>query len=115
MGHENLYFDCSGVTEALSIYYCMKEYGADHMLYGGDFNFGEDIGRIVSVGSNAVGLHPGYLDESKMPGCYKYQPFNNLIEGLFALAEAGRLLSFTKKDWNKVFYENGMKIIHNCR
>lgn len=103
---KNIWFDCSGAVEALSIYYCLKTFGVDRMLYGADHNHGANVGRICSFGSNFIGLHPGYLNEGAVPPDYKYQPLNNAQEGLLALFQACELLELSDEDKEKIFYGN---------
>lgn len=103
---KNIWFDCSGSVEALSIYHCLKTFGVDRMLYGGDHDHGANVGRICSFGSNFIGLHPGYLNEEAIPPDYKYQPLNNLQEGLLALLQACELLGYGVKEKEKIFYSN---------
>lgn len=107
---ENIWFDCSGAAEAMSIYYCIKMFGVDRMMYGGDYDHAEKVGRICSVGSNFLGLHEGYLKEDTLPGDYKYQPLNNAQECLLALLQACEILELSKHDMEKIFYYNAVKL-----
>lgn len=103
---KNIWFDCSGSVEALSIYYCIKTFGVDRMLYGDDFDHGANAGRICSFGSNFIGFHPGYLNEDAIPPDYRYQPLNNAQEGMLALLQACELLELTDEDKENIFYNN---------
>ena len=107
---KNIWFDCSGAVEALSIYYCLKTFGVDRMLYGADHNHGANVGRICSFGSNFIGFHTGYLNEDILPPDYKYQPLNNAQEGLLALLQACELLSLTEQDKQRIFYDNAKEL-----
>ena len=106
---ENIYFDCSGVAETMSIYYTLKTFGASRMMWGGDYAYGANLGRCISFGSNFLGLHPGYLKDP-LPRDYKYQPLDNTTEGTVALLEAMELLSLGKKDYEDVFYNNAANL-----
>lgn len=110
---ENIWFDCSGSTEVLSIYRCIKAFGVDRMLYGGDYNHGESLGRICAYGSNFLALHPGYLDPKALPGDYSYQPVNNMLEGMLTLFDAGELLDLTPDDYEKIFYTNAVALFRS--
>ena len=103
---KNVWFDCSGASETMAVYYCIKAFGPERMMWGGDHNFGEDLGRIVSYGSNFLALHPGYLNENALPGDYRYQPLSNTTECLLALLEAADLLSLTRTEREGIFYHN---------
>ncbi|MBR5157455.1 MAG: amidohydrolase family protein [Clostridia bacterium] len=106
----NIWFDCSGSAETLSVYYCLKAFGADKMMYGSDYDHGETVGRICSFGSNFIGLHEGYLNNDAVPPVYKYQPLNNAQECMLALLEAIELLKLSKKDTEKIFYDNAAEM-----
>lgn len=110
---DNIWFDCSGVTEAHSIYYCIRTFGVERMMYGGDYNHGASLGRICSYGSNFIAFHPGMVKNADCPRDYKYQPLNNLMEGLVSLFDAGDLLELTEDDYKKIFFENAKNVY--CR
>ncbi len=105
---KNIWFDCSGVSETMSIYYCIKTFGVGRMMWGGDHVFGQDRGRIVSYGSNFLGLHPALLKDSDLPlpDDYKYQPLPNVIECTLALLEAMEVLGLSQKEREDIFYNN---------
>ena len=107
---KNIRFDCSGASETMSVYYCLRTFGPECMMWGGDHNFGQTTGRIVSFGSNFFGLHPNIAKNVTMPGDYKYQPLSNTAECLLALLEAGELLGLTKSEWQAIFYDNAAAI-----
>lgn len=107
---ENIWFDCSGAAEALSIYHCIKSFGVERMMYGGDFDHAATVGRICSFGSNFIGLHPGYLNETAVPPDYRYQPLNNAQECLLALLQAAELLELKTKDMEKLFFDNAAEM-----
>ena len=108
---KNIWFDFSGSTETMSIYYCIKEFGAEKMMFGGDHNHGESLGRICSFGTNFIGLHPGFVDMNYVNGSpYKYQPLNNMQESLMCFFQAAELLDLSKEDVEKIFYYNAKEI-----
>lgn len=107
---KNIWFDCSGSTETMSIYYCIKAFGPEKMMYGGDFDHAANVGRICSFGSNFIGFHEPYINKENVPLDYKYQPFNNAQEGLVALLEAIELLNLDRKDIENIFYNNAKEL-----
>ena len=107
---ENIWFDCSGSAEALTIYYCLKAFGVERMLYGDDFNHGAKPGRIVSFGSNFFGFHPYFITNTEEVPDYRYQPMDNARECLLALLEAGELLDLSIDDRKKIFYDNAVNL-----
>jgi len=109
-GLANVWFDCSGAVEAMSIYHCIKNFGVEKMMYGGDFDHGATVGRIVSFGSNFIGFHNGYLNEEKVPSVYHYEPLNNCQEGILALLQAAQILDLKPSDIEKLFYSNAAEL-----
>ena len=108
---KNIWFDFSGSTEALAIYYCIKEFGVEKMMFGGDHNHGESVGRICSFGSNFVGFHPPFANiEVIKDSPYKYQPLNNMQESLMCFFQAAELLQLSKEDIQKIFYDNAKEL-----
>ena len=105
-GINNIWFDCSGSAEAVTIYHCIKEFGVDKMMYGGDFDHGANVGRICSFGSSFIGFHPGYVNEDAVPPDYRYQPLNNAQECLLALLQATEILALKNTELNKIFFDN---------
>ena len=110
MGLKNIWFDCSGSTEALSIHACLKAFGTDRMIFGTDYNHGASLGRICSFGSNFIGFHTELINEAAIPPDYLYQPLNNTTEGMVALFDAGDLLSLGDKDYEKIFYSTAREV-----
>ncbi len=106
---ENIWFDCSGVSETMSIYYCVKALGVEKMMWGGDHSFAEHLGRVCSYGSNFLGLHPGILKDA-LPPDYKYQPLSNSVECTLALLEAMEVLGLSKKEREDIFYNNAASL-----
>ena len=105
---ENVWFDCSGISETMSIYYCLRAFGPSRMMWGGDFAFGAQLGRCISFGSNFLGLHEGYL--KPLPGDYRYEPLDNTTEGTVALLEACELLSYGKSELEAIFCGTGQAL-----
>lgn len=107
---ENIWVDCSGSAEAMSIYYCLKTFGVNRMMYGGDYNAAEVQGRICSIGSNFIGIYDGYLKEDVIPGAFKYQPISFGEECLLALLQASEILDLKENDMEKIFYNNATEL-----
>lgn len=103
---DNIWFDCSGNSEALSVYYCLKDFGIERMMYGGDYDYGAFVGRICSYGSNFLALHSGYIDEEVLLPNYRYQPLNNVQECALALLQAAELLNLKATDLEKICFHN---------
>ena len=104
-GLDNVWMDCSGVTEALSILYSIQALGHKKILYGSDgYYFGKVLGRIFAMGGNFIGLHDG--SEVKIPPDYQYRALTNACEGLLALFAAGDILGLTDEQWDDIFYNN---------
>lgn len=105
---KNIWFDCSGISETMSIYYCIKTFGVERMMWGGDHNFGLTSGRITTYGSNFLALHPSTVKDGglSLPKDYKYQPLPNLVECTLALLEAMDLLELSQKEREDIFYNN---------
>ena len=110
-GLENVWMDCSGVSEALSIVYALQALGAKKVLYGSDgYNFGFNMmGGVKAIGGNFLGVH----DLIDLPPDYRYQPILNVCEGLQALYAAGDLCGLTKAQWEDIFYNNAAALF--CR
>ncbi len=109
-GLDNIWFDCSGSTEAVTIYHCIKNFGVEKMMNGGDFDHGANVGRICSFGSSFIGFHDGYVNEDVVPPDYRYQPLNNTQECLIALLQAAEILGLSDKDMEKICYSNGAEL-----
>lgn len=109
---KNIWIDCSGIAETMSIYYCLKTFGVDRMMYGGDYPFAGVKGRICSFGSNFVGFH-SYFDLPDFSGDYHFQPLTIIHEGLVVLLEACDLLGLGRQDLEKIFYDNAVKLFRN--
>lgn len=108
-GLENVWMDCSGVSEALSIIYAIQYMGADKIMYGSDgYNFGQMMGRVMAMGGNFLGIHDG--ENMQLPPDYRYKPLNNMYEGLLALFAAGDICGLTESQWEDIFYNNAAKL-----
>ena len=107
---KNIYFDCSGATEAVSICYCIRYFGVDHIMYGGDYNHSENLGRIIGQGGNFFAIHPQLSHIDKLPGPYHCIELSNLYEGMLALFTAIDLEKLKPRDVEKIFYRNHKKI-----
>lgn len=114
---KNIWFDCSGSTETMSIYYCLKAFGPQRMMYGADHDHGANFGRIVSYGSNFLAIHNvNSLHNGEYPTSYgqqsdyKYQPLTNAHEGILCLLEATEVLGLTKENKENIFYNNAYEL-----
>lgn len=108
-GLPNVYMDCSGVSEPLSIIYAIKALGHKRVMYGSDgYNFGQMLGRVMSLGGNFMGVHD--ISGLELPPDYQYMPLNNICECLLALYAAGDLLELHEEQWDDIFYNNAMRI-----
>lgn len=108
-GLDNIYMDCSGVSEALSILYSIQALGPKRVMYGSDgYNFGQMLGRVFAVGGNFMGIHDG--DSLDLPPDYRYMPLGNSCEGLLALFAAGDIYGLTDSQWEDIFFGNAAEI-----
>lgn len=113
-GLENVWMDCSGISEALSIIYALQAMSPQRVFYGSDgYNFGQMLGRVMAVGGNFLGIHDG--DTLDLPPDYHYKPLNNLCEGVLALYAAGDIYGLTDSQWQDVFYNNAQSLFSSCR
>ena len=81
------------------------------MMFGGDHNHGESLGRICSFGTNFVGFHPGFANEEIIKDSpYKYQPLNNMQESLLCFFQAAEILNLNKEDVENIFCYNAKKV-----
>ncbi|MBR5586963.1 MAG: amidohydrolase family protein [Clostridia bacterium] len=105
-GLDNIWFDSSGAGEALASIYCIKYFGVDKLMYGGDFEFATIFGRIVSYGSTFKAVRPTEeLDKNSF-----YRPLNNGQETLLSLLQAMEVLELSNTDREKIFYNNAAEI-----
>lgn len=105
-GLKNIWFDCSGAGEAAAIAYCVRYFGTDRMMYGGDFDYGTFFGRIYSYGSSWHAMRPT-PERDKISG---YRPINNLQDCLLQLIYAIDAMALTEKQVEDIFYNNAKQI-----
>lgn len=105
-GLDNIWFDSSGASEPMAAYYCIKYFGVEKMMYGGDYDFATMFGRICTYGSTftAVRPKPDGNDSSF------YRPMNNGQECLLALLQAMEALNLSDTEREKVFYDNAREL-----
>jgi glutamate-1-semialdehyde 2,1-aminomutase len=101
-GLKNIWFDCSGAGEAAAIAYCIRYFGTDRMMYGGDFDYGTLFGRIYSYGSSWHAMRPT-PERDKISG---YRPINNLQDCLLQLIYAIDAMALTENQVEDIFYNN---------
>ena len=106
-GIDNIWFDSSGASEPLASYYCIKHFGVEKMMYGGDFSFAMMFGRICSYGSTFIAIRP---NDQKAIGNSFYRPMNNGQECLLALLQAMDILNLSESEKEKIFYDNAKLI-----
>lgn len=112
-GLENVWMDCSGISEALSIIYALQAMGPERVMYGSDgYNFGQMLGRVMALGGNFLGIHDG--DALELPPDYRYMALNNMCESALALFAAGDLYGLTEVQWQDVFYHNANDLYSSC-
>ena len=112
-GLDNVYMDCSGVSEALSIVYALRALGPGRVMYGSDgYHFGYMPGRVMAMGGNFLGIHK----EPALPRDYRYHPLNNVCEGLLALTSACDLLSIEGQELEAIYYGTAGDLFYGaCR
>lgn len=106
----NLYVDASGVTDPTAIAFCVKYLGAKRVLYGGDYDFGDVLGRIHGQGGNFFALHPDLSTFEGLPGDYHFVALSNLYEGMLAVMTALDLLDAPRADYDRIFWRNHQRV-----
>ena len=107
----NIYMDCSGVSEALSIIYSLRAFGPSRLMYGSDgYGFGMTFSRVFAVGSNFMGL--GKID-IPLPRDYQYRPLNNVCENLLALTSACDVCGLTRDELDQLYYGTAAELYYN--
>lgn len=110
-GLDNIWMDCSGISDPLSIIYAIRYMGAKKIMYGSDgWNFGQSLGRIVPSGGNFYAVHPEYTPDFQLPPDYKLMVLPNVVEGLYALYAGGDVLDLTPEDYDDIFWNNAEKL-----
>jgi len=105
-GLDNVWFDSSGASEPMASYYCVKHFGVEKLLYGGDFDFATIYGRIASYGSTFSAVRPNpERDKADF-----YRPLNNGQECLLGLLQAMEVLGLSAADREKIFYGNAAEL-----
>ena len=104
----NVYFDCSGVAEALSIYYVLKIFGPRRLMYGSDgYNYGIRLNRCFAFGPSFAGLHFALMrPEERGKRVFLCSSF----EGLEALFAAGEIYGLDREQWEDIFHNNAVRI-----
>lgn len=105
-GLKNIWFDCSGVGEAAAIAYCVRYFGTDRMMYGGDFAYGTNYGRIFSYGSSWHAMRPNPERNAQS----SYRPINNLQDCLLQLIYAIDAMNLTDAQIEDIFYNNASQL-----
>ena len=105
-GLKNVWFDSSGAGEAAAVAYCVRYFGAEKMLYGGDFDYGTLYGRIYSYGASWHAMRPS----PERDAIKSYRPINNLQDCLLQLIYAIDAMGLKEKEVEDIFYNNAMAI-----
>jgi glutamate-1-semialdehyde 2,1-aminomutase len=104
----NVYFECSGVAEALSIYYVLKYFGPHRLMYGSDgYGYAIRLNRCFALGPSFSGKHFALMKPEEIGRhVFLYSAF----EGLEALFAAGDIYGLDKEQWEDIFYNNAIRI-----
>ena len=105
-GLPNIWFDCSGAGEAAAIAYCIRFFGTEKMMYGGDFEYATTFGRIYSYGSSWHAMRPTPERDSSIA----YRPINNLQDCLLQLIYAIDAMGLNEKQVEDIFYNNAKNL-----
>ena len=111
-GLDNVWMDCSGVSEALSIIYSLQTVGPKKILYGSDgysFGFGNS-GKCMAAGGNFLGIYDS--ESLVLPPDYQYHPIRVVSEGLLALFAAGDICGLTDSQWEDIFWNNAAELYY---
>ena len=101
-GLDNIWFDSSGASEPMASCYCIRYFGTERLMYGGDFDFAAMYGRICSYGSTFRSIRPGPENDSDP----FYRPLNNGQECLLGLLQAMEVLDLTAAERERIFCRN---------
>ena len=105
-GLPNVWFDCSGAGEAAAIAYCVRCFGAEKMMYGGDFDYGTFFGRIYSYGASWHAMRPN----PERDAISAYRPINNLQDCLLQLIYAIDAMGLSERETEAIFYDNAKNL-----
>ena len=110
-GLPNVWMDCSGISEALTLIYAIRYFGTKHLTFGTDsWHFAQMPGRVMSMGGDFLGMRfidrPEYDAAKLMPPDYHYAPLSNLVEGMLAFWEAAKVCGLSESEREDIFYNN---------
>lgn len=118
-GLDNVYLDLSGIGEALTFIYALRDFDRKKLLYGTDgFNFGyTSLGRCMGIGKGFLGLHrgtgiPAVGNPGEVDSPYRFGGLTAAAEGLLALFAAGDIVGLTEEEWEDIFYNNAANLMY---
>lgn len=106
--YPNIWFDCSGISEAASNSYILEYFGPKRLMYGSDLPLDNTLGKIHSAGdgfivqfasSKAWPKH--FATEQYIKSLYEFN-----TECLISLLTAADQWGLTKADLADIFYHN---------
>lgn len=107
--YPNVYYDLAAICEPAPIFRCIQAAGASHVLWGSDWPIAMCRGRVVSLAEGFRWLSRRDLQllspDGGMPACLF------ALENLFAFRQAADMLSLSRFDTEKIFYENANSIL----
>ena len=108
VGHENVWFDFSGICESPSMIQIMKKVGVSRCMWGSDYNVSMAAGKAVSLGGNFYWIIDRDLRnfKSKTP----MMPWLAGTENLMANRQAAQILDLSPKDIEDLFYNNAARL-----
>lgn len=113
-GLDNVWMDMSGVTEALAMVYCIRDFDRHKVMFGTDgWNYGHNmLGRCYPVGETFQCMYTGTpIPEYHWPP-YLFKGLTPATENLIATMAAADILKLTPRELEDVFYNNAANLYY---
>lgn len=109
-GLDNVWFDCSAVTDCGAIEAILQAFGPERLLYGTDFTVSHFRGRCVAIGDSFLWLYEDSVDWSQASHT-ELRPIFVGLESLRCLKLAARHARLTDTQVEAVFHDNAAALL----
>lgn len=114
-GLDNVWMDISGVGEALTIIYALRDFDRKKLMYGSDgYNFGHNLyGRCFGIADAFSALYTGTPIPGLVEPPYRFKGVETMTEGLVATFAAGDIVGLTREEYEDLFYNNAARLYYS--
>lgn len=109
VAYDNVFFDFSGISDAIPMTYILKKCGVKRCMWGSDFPISDLVGKPITIANRFYWLLEDEINQINAKNTIK--PWTVGVENIMSVYQSAKLLSLSSGDVEDFFYNNAKVIL----